>query len=138
MWKTCVSVCVRREGGGRNHCHLSNTCRICLINTLAHFLIFAHRVLIAPSLQIGPSHSGLSITAYPGEHAIISGGVQLELQFTPARVNDGSGAVKALVAILPDDVVLPDRQWTELFVADGNSNQLNLGGLSRYVFFFFL
>ena len=52
----------------------------------------------------------------------------LQLEFTPVKVN---GAVKALVANLPDDIVLPDRQWTELFVADGNDNPLNLGGLSR-------
>ena len=79
------------------------------------------------TLEIGPSHSGLHIGAFPGEQATLSGGVDLTLEFTPAQLE---GNVAALVATLPASV--PDVLFTELFVSDGSRNALNLNSLSRY------
>eukprot|EP01043_Picozoa_sp_COSAG02_P068467 COSAG02_NODE_11382_length_1735_cov_1.017726_1_plen_280_part_10 len=78
------------------------------------------------TLNIGPSHSGLQLSAYPGEHVVLSGGVELNLEFSPAVLNSGS----ALVATLPS--TLSRQVYTELFVSDKNGNPLNLHGLSRY------
>jgi hypothetical protein len=83
------------------------------------------------TLEIGPRHSGLHLSAFPGEQATLSGGVELSVDFTPATVN---GGVQALVAsLLPFVSLLPGvRTFTELFVDDGNANALNLNRLSRY------
>ena len=78
------------------------------------------------TLEIGPAHSGLHLTAYPGEQAILSGGAHLSLDFSSKTIN----GIQALVATIPDSV--PREHFTELFVEDGNDNALNQGGLSRY------
>jgi len=78
------------------------------------------------TLEIGPELSGLHLTAFAGEQATLSGGVHLSLEFSSSVIN----GVRALVATLPPTV--PDQAYTELFVADGNSNALNLNDLSRY------
>lgn len=37
--------------------------------------------------QPGPQHSNLTITSYPNEHAIISGGKKLQVNWKPYKLN---------------------------------------------------
>ena len=70
---------------------------------------------VQPRLEIGPAHSGLQLSAYPGEEAVISGGVPLSLRFDVATAKSGK---PALVATLPASLPA-EHIFTELFVEDG-------------------
>ena len=87
---------------------------------------------LAETLEITPTHSGLSIRAFPDESATLSGGTPLSLQFRTAASSEAwwAGETTVLVADLPAGA---SSEWTEVFVMDGVENQLNLGGGgSRY------
>ena len=91
---------------------------------------------LAATLEITPAHSGLSIRAYPGESATLSGGTPLSLQFRhEAGAAWWAGNTTVLVADLPPTTLHDEaNDWTEVFVMDGHvSNPLNQGGGgSRY------
>mmetsp|Transcript_735 Transcript_735/g.1309 ORF Transcript_735/g.1309 Transcript_735/m.1309 type:complete len:790 (-) Transcript_735:142-2511(-) len=42
------------------------------------------------TLHLGPQHSGLTISGFPGEHAEVSGGQELKVTWTPHEVSGGS------------------------------------------------
>lgn len=47
---------------------------------------------LGETLHLGPQHSGLTITAYPGEQAEVSGGKLLSVKWEPYKVNDTTGS----------------------------------------------
>jgi len=63
------------------------------------------------TLMLGPQHSNLTITSYPNEHAIISGGKKLQVNWKPYKlsganiwVTDVAGQVKEIPALHVDGV----------------------------------
>ena len=70
---------------------------------------------LARTLRLGPSHSGLVLRGYPGEQAVLSGGLALSLDFRPAASAWWAPGAPLLVADLPADTPA-GLNLTELFI----------------------
>jgi hypothetical protein len=78
---------------------------------------------LTETLHIGVAHAGLTICAYSNEHAVVSGGTVLQLDFRPTMGWWAPGA-PLLMAELPPSLPA-EMNYTELFISkqDGTSDR---------------